>query len=217
MTDFSASLAELIRGRDRPDAAAAGAEKKNYTEALSHEISRILAGTLNELGLEHARAPSGNRDKSFMGGYGTKGVDVYLSDERHGLLLTSGVKGLVFDPRKNLKNRYRDMVMEALELHRRFPYAICGHLFFLGKAESALSSKKFGTVLGEAAVLMAGIAQRRLPTDAPELYEEIGMLLFDPGDPDSLDLAPATIPESLHAATYPKRLVDAFNRRNPFY
>ncbi len=54
-----------------------------------------------------------------MGGYGTKGVDVYLSDEKHGLLLTSGVKGPVFDPRKNLKNRYRDMVMEALELHRR--------------------------------------------------------------------------------------------------
>jgi hypothetical protein len=142
MTDFAASLAELIRGRDRPNADAPGAAKKNYTEALSHEISRILAGTLNELGLEHARAPSGNRDKSFMGGYGTKGVDVYLSDERHGLLLTSGVKGLVFDPRKNLKNRYRDMVLE---------------------------------------------------------------------------LAPARIPESLHAATYPQRLVDAFNRRNPFY
>jgi hypothetical protein len=42
-----------------------------------------------------------------MGGYGPKGVDVYLADERHGPLLTSGVMGLVFDPRKNLKNRYR--------------------------------------------------------------------------------------------------------------
>ncbi|MCG6939810.1 MAG: hypothetical protein LJE69_00970 [Thiohalocapsa sp.] len=133
------------------------------------------------------------------------------------LLLTSGVKGLVFDPRKNLKNRYRDMVMEALELHRRFPYAVCGHLFFLGKTESALPSKKFGTMLGEAAVLMAGIAQRRLPTDAPELYEEIGILLFGPGDPDPLDLTLGGVPDSLHAASYPHRLVDTFNRRNPFY
>jgi hypothetical protein len=152
-----------------------------------------------------------------MGGYGPKGVDVYLSDEKHGLLLTSGVKGLVFDPRKNLKNRYRDMVMEAPELHRRFPYAVCGHLFFLGRTESALHSKKFGTVLGEACVLMSGIANRRLPTDAPELYEQIGIVLFDPGAGGSLDLAPAAVPEELQGATYAKRMVDAFNRRNPFY
>ena len=135
----------------------------------------------------------------------------------NGLLLTSGVKGLIFDPRKNLKNRYRDMVMEALELHRRFPYAVCGHLFFLGRSESSLPSKKFGTVLGEAAVLMSGIAKRRLPTDAPELYEEIGIALFDPGDADSLDLAPQLVPPELRGVTYPQRLLEAFNRRNPFY
>jgi hypothetical protein len=217
MDSFKSALLGLIGDRERPASDAPGGVKKNYTEALSHSISRALADDLRELGLSETRAPDSGRDRSFMGGYGTKGVDVYLSDERHGLLLTSGVKGLVFDPRKNLKNRYRDMVMEALELHRRFPYAVCGHLFFLGKTESALPSRKFGTVLGEAAVLMAGIAQRRLPTDAPELYEEIGILLFDPGDPASLDLAPTGVPESLHAANYPYRLVDAFNRRNPFY
>jgi len=212
-----AALFELIRRQLPPDGLASGGQKKNYTEALSHQISRILAQELRDLGLAGTIAPTGGRDKSFMGGYGTKGVDVHLSDEKHGLLLTSGVKGLVFDPRKNLKNRYRDMVMEALELHRRFPYAVCGHLFFLGKSESARPSKKFGTVLGEAAVLMSGISDRRLPTDAPELYEEMGILLFDPGDPESLDLAPAEVPNTLQADTYPKRLVDAFNRRNPFY
>jgi hypothetical protein len=217
MSGLAGDLANLIGSRDKPADDAPGGHKKNYTEALSHDISRVLAESLRTLGLTGVRAPTSGRDKSFMGGYGTKGVDVYLSDERHGLLLTSGVKGLVFDPRKNLKNRYRDMVMEALELHRRFPYAVCGHLFFIGKTESALASKKFGTVLGEAAVLMSGIAQRRLPTDAPELYEAIGILLFDPGDPHSLDLAPDGVPEALHAASYPRRLVDAFNRRNPFY
>jgi hypothetical protein len=119
--------------------------------------------------------------------------------------------------RKNLKNRYRDMVMEALELHRRFPYAICGHLLFLGRSESARPSKKFGSVLGEAVTLMSSISDRRLPTDAPELYEEMGIVLFDPGNPKSLDLSPNDVPDSLHATTYPKRLVDVFNRRNPFY
>jgi len=217
MSNFGDSLRELIRTREKPGPDAPGGVKKNYTEALSHQISLILAESLRALGLSGTRAPTGGRDRSFMGGYGPKGVDVYLSDEKHGLLMTSGVKGLVFDPRKNLKNRYRDMVMEALELHRRFPYAVCGHLFFLGSTESALPSKKFGTVLGEAAVLMSGISNRRLPTDAPELYEELGILLFDPGDADSLDLAPASVPPELHAITYPQRLIDSFDRRNPFY
>jgi hypothetical protein len=217
MSELTESLADLIRNRDKPSDDASGGVKKNYTEALSHAISRLLARELRDLGLAGTLAPESGRDKSFMGGYGPKGVDVYLSDEKHGLLLTSGVKGLIFDPRKNLKNRYRDMVMEALELHRRFPYAVCGHLFFLGRTESALASKKFGTVLGEAAVLLSGIAKRRLPTDAPELYEEIGIVLFDPGDADSLDLAPEAVPPELHAVTYLERLVYAFNRRNPFY
>lgn len=217
MSDFQAAFCQLVRVQKPPDTDAPRGQKKNYTEALSHQISRLLAQELRDLGLNGTLAPTGGRDKSFMGGYGTKGVDVYLSDEKHGLLLTSGVKGLVFDPRKNLKNRYRDMVMEALELHRRFPFAVCGHLFFLGKTESARSSKKFGTVLGEAGVLMSGISYRRLPTDAPELYEEIGIVLFDPGNPESVDFAPAEVPTSLHATTYAARLVDAFNRRNPFY
>ena len=82
-----------------------------------------------------------------MGGYGTKGVDAYVSDEKHGLLLSSGTKGILFDVRKNLKNRYRDVVMEALELHKRFPYAVCGHLFFLGRDDAMERSIAFGTVL----------------------------------------------------------------------
>ena len=162
MSGIALALSDLIRNRERPPVDAAGSTKKNYTEALSHQISRVLAAELRDLGLGGVRAPTG-ADKSFMGGYGPKGVDVYLSDEKHGLLLTSGVKGLVFDPRKNLKNRYRDMVMEALELHRRFPYAVCGHLFFLGRTESALPSRKFGTVLGEAAVDDARHEHRQPP------------------------------------------------------
>jgi hypothetical protein len=153
MTGFAAKLADEIRSHAAPAPTASGGDKKNYTEALSHAFARKLAEEVRAAGLAGVRAPMSGRDKSFMGGYGPKGVDVYPSDERHGLLLTSGVKGLVFDPRKNLKNRYRDMVMEALELHRRFPYAVCGHLLFLGRSACALPSQKFGTVLGEAAVV----------------------------------------------------------------
>ena len=217
MSEWAIQLADLVRQKAAPVSGSSGGDKKNYTEAVSHSLAEIIAAELRSAGLGGVPAPVAGRDKSFMGGYGPKGVDVYLADERHGLLLTSGIKGLVFDPRKNLKNRYRDMVMEALELHRRFPYAVCGHLLFLGRAESMRSSAKFGTVLGEALVLLSGISSRKLPTDAPELYEEMGILLFEPGHPGSVDLAPEGVPDSLRADTYVERLAGAFNRRNPFY
>jgi hypothetical protein len=152
-----------------------------------------------------------------MGGYGTKGVDVYLSDEKHGLLLTAGVKGIAYDPRKNLKNRYRDMVMEALELHKRFPYAVCGHLLFLGKSEALGASGKFGTVLGEAVALLSTISGRVRPDEAPELYETMGIVLLEPDDALSVDVSPQGVPPELCAEGYCERLVRSFELRNPFY
>lgn len=197
---------------------AARSDKKNYSERLSHRIGQVVADKLRLLGIDSIKAPGrGTRDKQFMGGYGTKGVDVYMSDEKHGLLLTSGVKGLLFDPRKNLKNRYRDMVMEPLELHKRFPYAVCGHLFFLAKTESSYESKKFKTVLGEAVALLSAITGRERPDEVPELYETMGIMLFDPGRPDSLELAPKGIPEHLQAHGYCERLISIFHKRNPFF
>lgn len=193
-----------------------GGEKKNYTEKVSAALTELVALRLRELGVQGARAPERGRDKQFMGGYGTKGVDVYLSDEKHGLLLSSGTKGILFDVRKNLKNRYRDMVMETLELHKRFPYAVCGHLLFLGRDDALKGSNAFGTVLGEAVVLLKGITGRVRPDDSAELYEAMGILLLEPGDPSSIDLRPSGVPHHLTAEAYCERLVDAFRQRNPF-
>jgi len=212
--ELSKSLAAI----GRPETAGAKMEsfKKNYTEKVSEALTQIVAGRLRELGLLNARAPRRGRDKQFMGGYGTKGVDVSISDEKHGLLLTSGTKGILFDVRKNLKNRYRDMVMEALELHKRFPYAVCGHLLFLGRTESARASRAFGTVLGEAIALLKGITSRQRPDESAELYESMGILLLEPGDPSSVDLRPKDVPPHLTAERYCERLVTAFRDRNPF-
>jgi len=214
---FLGDIQSAVAGLPWGTGDASGAQKKNHTERLSHDFSTIIAEHLRQAGLPGVKAPVGGPDKSFMGGYGPKGVDVYLSDEKHGLLLTSGVKGLVFDPGKNLKNRYRDMVMEALELHKRFPCAVCGHFFFIGKAESSRGSKKFGTVLGEAVALLQNIADRKRPDESPELYEALGIMVVDPGKPASVDLAPAAVPEGLWAASYCERLVDIFHHRNPFF
>lgn len=210
-------IAVAVKAVPKPRADASGGDKKNYTELLSHSISQAVAEELRAKGLNNVCAPRRGPDKQFMGGYGTKGVDVYLSDEKHGLLLTSGVKGLIFDPRKNLKNRYRDMVMEALELHKRFPYAVCGHLFFLGKSEALRTGSKFGTALGEAVVLLSTISGRARPENAPELYETMGILLLEPGEPDSVDMEPKGVPPELCASGYCDRLAATFQSRNPFY
>lgn len=199
----------------RPDFA--GSDKKNYTEALSHRVAEAIRDELREMGVVRAEFHARGRDKQFMGGYGPKGVDVFLSDEKHGLLLTSGVKGLLFDARKNLLNRYRDIVMEALELHRRFPYAVCGHLLFLGREEALREQKKFKSVLGQAVALVTNVSGRTRPEQAPELYEAIGILLVEPGDPASVDLTPEGVPPELQAEGYCRALVDAFETRNPFY
>ena len=209
-------IGDALRQLDAPPSATGRVRKKNYTELASRYITDAVAECLRELGLPGATAPRG-RDKQFMGGYGTKGVDAYLSDEKHGLLLSSGSKGILYDVPKNLKNRYRDMVMEALELHKRFPYAVCGHLLFLSASETKRSSKAFGTVLGEAVALTGGITGRKRPDEAPEIYETMGILLFEPGEPDSVDTTPEGVPDHLQAREYCERLVAAFRSRNPFY
>ncbi len=210
-------ITAAVRAEPAPPDGAGRSAKKNYTEALSYKFSAAVAAELMVKGLDKVCAPRRGPDKQFMGGYGTKGVDVYLSDEKHGLLLTSGVKGLVYDPRKNLKNRYRDMVMEALELHKRFPYAVCGHLFFLGKREALQAGGKFGSALGEAVALLSTISGRQRPEEAPELYETMGILLLEPGKPGSVDMKPQGVPPELCAADYCDRLADIFQSRNPFY
>jgi hypothetical protein len=84
LTELWAAFADIIAQRDPPNAGASGADRKNYTEALSHQISRILAQELRDLGLTGTIAPTSGRDKSFMGGYGTKGVDVIFPTKSTG-------------------------------------------------------------------------------------------------------------------------------------
>ncbi|MBI5536966.1 MAG: hypothetical protein HY898_29870 [Deltaproteobacteria bacterium] len=213
---FREEIVTALRSVPAP-ADESGAARKNYTERASRVITDAVASRIRSSGLTGTRAPERGRDKQFMGGYGTKGVDAYLSDEKHGLLLSSGTKGLLFDVRKNLKNRYRDMVMEALELHKRFPFAVCGHLFFLGLGSSSEPSRAFGTVLGEAVTLLSGITGRRRPEEAAEMYEVMGIVLFDPADPDSVVTVPKNVPSELQGEDYCERLVTSFKHRNPFY
>jgi len=199
-----------------PPETATGSERKNYTERLSHLLSAACLSELHRVGLSAARLPARGKDKQFMGGLGPKGVDVFVADERHDPLLSSGTKGLMFDVRKNLLNRFRDMVAESLELHMRFPYAVCGHVFFIHSDARNTPARLHGTVLQRITTLLEGVTGRRLPADPPELYEHIALLLLDPSQ-CMAEVDPPDIPELLRFCTYPERMLRSFEQRNPFY
>ena len=151
-----------------------------------------------------------------MGGLGPKGVDVYVADEKHGLLLSSGTKGLLFDVRKNLLNRFRDMVAEALELHMRFPYAVCGHVFFVNAEAKQTEARLHGTVLRRIVVLLEGVSGRRVPADPAEVYEQLALVPVDLAT-GRVEISPVDVPEALRLRSYFDRMLQSFEQRNPFY
>lgn len=152
MSELAQRISQAVLELTAPDCNAQGAKKKNYTEALSHRVSDILADELRTLGLTGVEFHAKGRDKQFM-----------------------------------------------------------------GRDEALREEKKFGSVLAKATALFTSITGRERPEDAPELYETAGILLIQPGDPDSVDLAPQGVPKELQAEGYCQRLVDTFRVRNPFF
>ena len=131
---------------DKPPDTAKAPEKKAYSEKVSNVVAAAIGDELRQRGLTSARpAPPGELDASgaerrMAGGIGAKKVDVTWATEEGGLLLGISIKTINFRDnktknfQKNLTNRRGDMLFEAVTLHRRFPYAVLGGLFFLDRA-----------------------------------------------------------------------------------
>ncbi len=138
----------------KPADTAGQAEKKRYSERVSEAVAQALAQDLRMRGLKEARpAPPGHLDNSgaerrMAGGLGAKKVDVTWATEQAGLLLAISVKSINFKDaktgnyQKNLVNRRGDMLMEAVTLHRRFPYAVLAAFFLLDKAAERDGTKR---------------------------------------------------------------------------
>ena len=121
----------------------------------------------------------------MAGGIGAKKVDVTWATEEAGLLLGISIKSINFrDKRtgnfqKNLTNRRGDMLFEAVTLHRRFPYAVLGGLFFLDKgAERDETTRRRSTFLNAHARLRL-FTGRQDPGGRDEQYERLYLVLLD--------------------------------------
>jgi hypothetical protein len=174
-----------------PDTPTPPAEKKRYSEAMSAAVALALADELRHRGMAGAR-PSGPGDidasgaeRRLAGGIGAKRVDVSWATEASGLLLGVSIKSINFRDlrsknfQKNLTNRRGDMLIEAVTLHRRFPYAVLVGLLFLDKDAKHDDTKLRRSTFVNAFPRLRLFTGREDPTGRDEQYERLYLLLVD--------------------------------------
>jgi len=212
----------IIAAGQLPPDEATQAQKKRYSEILSHKLAVEIGEGLRAVGFQGVKPLRGGPgEKAFQGGLGTKKVDVSYSDEQHGLLLAVSIKSINFAPfGKNLKNRFSDLCTEAITLHMRFPYAVVCALFaFPVGSDNDLTDRRTLSTFQKATRLLATISGREEYTDPGEKFENITMLLFHSvmeGEPQpELKLIGADTREEMSEEEYFVMLRTIYNNRNP--
>lgn len=192
---------------DKPEDTAKQDAKKRYSELVSQKVALAVAAELRERGLKEAR-PAGEgelgdsgAERRMAGGLGAKKVDVTWATEESGLLCAVSVKTINFRDsktknfQKNLINRRGDMLMEAVTLHRRFPYAVLAGFFFLDKdAANDATAKRRSTFVNAHARLQL-FTGRNDPAGREEQFERFYLIL--------LDASPSAVTLKAHAVGEP--------------
>lgn len=181
----------LARLGPKPSDDAPQSQKKRYSEQASEVIALAFAEELRARGLQEARpALPGMIDRSgaerrMAGGIGAKKVDVTWATEESGLLLGISIKTINFKDgktgnfQKNLINRRGDMLIEAVTLHRRFPYAVLLGFIFLDKdAENDATIRRKSTFVNAHGRLRL-FTGRTDPAGRDEQYERMYIGLLD--------------------------------------
>lgn len=175
----------------KPDDDAPRDPKQKYSQKVSEVVAVTLGRELRQRGMREARPASpGELDASgaerrMAGGIGAKKVDVTWATEESGLLLGISIKSINFRDKKsgnyqkNLTNRRGDMLMEAVTLHRRFPYAVLAGFFFLDKGAAGDETAKRRSTLVNAHSRLKLFTGRDDPADRDEQYERLYLVLMD--------------------------------------
>jgi hypothetical protein len=205
-----------------PDETASQSQKKRYSEILSSHLAREVADGLRRIGFRNVKPlAEGPGERAFQGGLGPKKVDVSYSDEQHGLLMAVSIKSINFAPfGKNLKNRFGDLLTEAITLHLRFPYSIVCMLFAFPQAsDKDITKIRTMSTFGRATKLFATVSGRRDYTDPGEKFENVTMMLFQPVTKSKrkvkFTLVDARTGLQMTEDQYFQRLRQIYNDRNP--
>ena len=162
----------------------------------------------------------------MAGGIGAKKVDVTWATEESGLLLGISIKTINFRDnktgnfQKNLTNRRGDMLIEAVTLHRRFPYSVLIGLFFLDKDAATDLTGRRSSTFENAHRRLRLFAGRDDPSGRDEQYERFFLILID-ANTDHCDVNAYAVGESQQIIQFEEiidQLVELVAIRNPdFY
>ncbi len=176
---------------DRPPETSTAPIKKAYSEQMSKVVALAFADELRHRGMKGAR-PGGvgevggsGAERRLSGGIGAKKVDVTWATEESGLVLAFSVKTINYrDPRtknyqKNLTNRRGDMLIEAVTLHRRFPYAVLAGFMFLDYGAESDGTTKRRSTWANAHQRLRLFTNRSDPAGREEQFERLYLVLVD--------------------------------------
>lgn len=168
--------------------------KKRYSEQISNALAYAFAEELRHRGMAGAKpstpgeASGSGAERRMAGGIGAKKVDVTWATEESGLLLGISIKTINWrDQRtqnfqKNLTNRRGDLLIEAVTLHRWFPYAVLCGLLFLDYQAAADATLQRRSTFDNAHPRLKLFTGRNDPAGRDEQYERLYIVLLD-GNP----------------------------------
>ncbi len=173
------------------------AEKKRYSERLSELAAYALADELRQRGMigtlpePPGTGRASGAERRMAGGIGAKKVDVTWATEESGLLFAISVKSINWrdaktkNYQKNLVNRRGDMLIEAVTLHRRFPYAVLAGFIFLDKGAEHDATDRRRSTFHNAHHRLKLFTGRPDPAGRDEQYERMYLILLesDPARP----------------------------------
>lgn len=185
-------LSEAVRAAGpKPADDAPQAVKNPWVGKISNTFAVAIAEELRHRGMREAR-PGGPGDvglsgaeRRLAGGIGAKRVDVSWSTEESGLLLACSVKTIMFRDgksgayQKNLTNRRGDLLVEAVTLHRRFPYAVLAGFLFLDHLAAADGTPRRKSTFDNAFPRLRIFTRRPDPAGREEQYERLYLLLIN--------------------------------------
>lgn len=167
------------------------ANKRNWNQKLSNAFALAIAEELRSRGMKEAR-PSGpgelglsGAERRLAGGIGAKKVDVSWATEESGLLFAASVKTIMFRDgktsnfQKNLVNRRGDLLVEAVTLHRRFPYSVLAAFLFIDHLAEADGTNRRKSTFENAFPRLRLFTRRPDPSAREEQFERFYLLLVD--------------------------------------
>lgn len=166
--------------------------KNPWVNKISNTLAVAIAEELRHRGMQEIR-PVGpgqlglsGAERRLAGGIGAKKVDVTWATEESGLIFACSVKTIMYRDQgsgafqKNLTNRRGDLLVEAVTLHRRFPYAVLAGMLFLDHQAAHDHTPRRRSTFDNAFPRLRLFTRRPDPAGREEQYERLYLLLVDP-------------------------------------